>query len=227
MQRINEFIEAFGLPMVVISAGCALAALVWLGVLGQWGVLIGGVAGLFLSSLLLSVLLFPARLLRMPMGVYLPWGGLWSLYAFGVPANLYLIAVMTCWCCGCFFLLERAADDITLAPRLLWAYVLAITPWAYQASQERDEHYMPTALFTVAAIFGCTALLVLAGWSWWAGWPRVAAFVAPLLAALLLHTLAAPRSVAEALQQEANAPANPEEDAEAEALVDEVLGKET
>ena len=137
MKAFFGFITALTIPLMVLNMLGGVVSGIWLGILGQWGTIIGGVLFFFISTWLLSFALMPSLLLAAPAAYCAEKGKILGFVFFGALSNLYTFALITIWCCGLLFLYVKGATTSSLIPRLIWSYGVATGPWAYMASKEQ------------------------------------------------------------------------------------------
>lgn len=139
---------------------------IWLAILSEWGSL--GLGILFFSILMfaLSIVLLPYALLAAPGAYFADKGKTFGAFFFGALSNLYIIAVITVWCCGVFYVFISDATNFmainsssSLIPRLIWSYGVAIGPWAYMTSKERDS--VASVLSTFFAALAYVAIIFM------------------------------------------------------------------
>ena len=159
-----DFFRPFMLPLMILSVLAGIGAMAWLAYLDQWIVLGIGAALLLLAIFALAIALMPVILLAAPAEALYEKGWRAPGLLFGGLALLYVNLLITTWCVAIlWYAIARipAADLIvpTLAnpsvPTLMWAYAVAIAPWAYIASKEGRLDSSVTFFFCQ---LGCLAM---------------------------------------------------------------------
>jgi hypothetical protein len=138
MKAINGLISALSIPLMILNMLGGIVAGIWLAILGQWGIIGIGILVFIVSTSILSFVIMPSILLAAPAAYCAEKGKTLGLVFFGAISSLYILAIVTIWCCGILFLFVRDATASNLIPKLLWSYGLATGPWAYMAS--KDAH---------------------------------------------------------------------------------------
>lgn len=163
MKAFFGFITALTIPLMVLNMLGGVVSGIWLGILGQWGTIIGGILFFFISTWLLSIALMPSLLLAAPAAYCAEKGKIFGFVFFGALSNLYTFALITIWCCGLLFLYVRGATASSLIPRLIWSYGVATGPWAYMASKERgsEGEGFASSVSTFLAEFAFLVIMLL------------------------------------------------------------------
>jgi len=120
----------------------------------------------FISTIGLSIVLLPSMLLSAPAVYCAEKGKTFGMVCFTALSNLYVIAVITLWCCGVLYIFAKDATSSSLIPRLIWSYGVAIGPWAYMASKDQggaeDEGFGSTlATFLAELAYVVIILMVI------------------------------------------------------------------
>lgn len=138
MKALMGLITALTIPLAVLNMLGDILSGIWLAVLGQWGAIGLGILFFFVSSGVLGVVLMPSVLLAAPETQCAQKGKTLCMLCFGALGSLWIIAVMTVWCCGVLFLFVGHTTSTSLIPRLIWSYGVATGPWAYIAWREQQ-----------------------------------------------------------------------------------------
>jgi hypothetical protein len=164
MKFLLALISALMIPVVLLNMlGCIVSGM-WLVIIGQWGIVVLGILFYIASSFGLSFALVPALLLSAPAVYCSEKGKTIPTIFFITLSNLYVIAVITLWCCGILYLFAKGVTTTSLIPRLIWSYGVAVGPWAYMASKEQQsgEALGPTiAAFLAALAYVVIMIIVL------------------------------------------------------------------
>ena len=162
-----DFFRPFMLPLMILSVLAGIGAMAWLAYLDQWIVLGIGAALLLLAIFALALALMPAIVLAAPAEALYEKGWRIPGLLFGGLALLYVYLLITAWCVAIlWYAMARipAASPIVPAlaspsvPTLMWAYAVAIAPWAYIASKEDRLDSSVTFFFCQ---LGCLAMELL------------------------------------------------------------------
>jgi Flp pilus assembly protein TadD len=114
----------------------SIVSVVWLACLGQWRPIGFALLSVLGSTLLIGLVLMPARLLVAPAMTALERGDRFIGLVFGAIPGLYITTIIVVWS---YFVLDsfiHMATPKTLFPVLLCSYSVAIGPWASLAQQE-------------------------------------------------------------------------------------------
>lgn len=145
-------------PILLLDFLGGIVGFIWLAVYGEWGVLIGGILYMFISTFIISILLLPSLLLAGPAAFFAERRQFIGMGIFGLLSASYvaLIIYFTCaWILQSYT--SSIPDGNSILPYLLWGYSIATAPWAYMASKEGEE---ATGTFT-ALFFTKLGLLVV------------------------------------------------------------------
>ena len=106
----------FGLlaiPIIILNSVGGIAAAIWLAVLGDWAVLLGGIVAMAAATFLIGIALIPGTLFLMPSIAALERGKVILGVLIGSIAALWTYAIIVFWCVGSFLLgrvlINRAA----------------------------------------------------------------------------------------------------------------------
>ena len=136
MKALMGLVTALSIPLMILNMLGGVVSGIWLGVLGEWRIIGAGILVFFVSTGLLGFALMPSLLLSAPAAYCAEKGKTVGLVFFGALSSVYILGLITAWCCGVLFLFVKDASAGSLIPRLLWSYGLATGPWAYMASKD-------------------------------------------------------------------------------------------
>lgn len=134
---------------------------IWLAILGEWGTIGRGLLFFIISTFAISIILMPSMLLSAPAAYCAEKGKTFGMLCFGTLSNLYIVLVITAWCCGILFLFVRDAESSRLIPKLIWSYGVATGPWAYMASKEQGGAGLSSTLSTLLAEVAYVVIVIL------------------------------------------------------------------
>lgn len=139
MKTLMAFITSLSVPLIILNMLGGIVSGIWLAILGEWGILLLGillfVGGVWLDTFILT----PGILLAIPAAYCAEKGKTLSFMCLSTLSNLYILCVVTIWCCGVLFLFVNNATISNLLPRLIWSYGVATGVWAYKASEDRES----------------------------------------------------------------------------------------
>jgi len=137
MKALMGVITALSVPLFILNMLGGIVSGIWLAILGEWGAVGLGILFFFVSTWLLAFALMPSLLFAAPAAYCAERGKTFGLVCFGALSSLYILALVTVWCCGILFLFVKDATASSLIPRLIWSYGVATGPWAYMASKDQ------------------------------------------------------------------------------------------
>jgi hypothetical protein len=161
MKAIGAVITALSIPLMILNMLGGVVAGIWLAILGQWGIIGAGILIIFVSTNILGLIIMPSLLLTAPAVLCGEKGNTIGMVCFGALSNLYILAVITAWCCGILFFFVRDVSASTLIPRLLWSYGLATGPWAYMAEKDARGGELEGFASTLATFLAQLAYLTI------------------------------------------------------------------
>jgi len=164
MKALSALITILSIPLLILNMFSGIVAGIWLAILGQWSIIGIGVLIFINSTWVLGFVIMPAMLLAAPATMFAEKRNTFGLVCFVALSSIYILSVITLWCCGILFLFVRDATASSLIPRLLWSYGLATGPWAYMASrdaQESDSQVSASMIATFLAQLGYVTIMIL------------------------------------------------------------------
>jgi len=126
-------ISLLSFPVMLLNMFSGIIGGVWLGVVGNWGLIGAGLAAVFISSFGLSLALAPGFIFLAPAAMALEKGKTIIAGLLFALSNLWTCAVITAWCLGSFYVVFSYYETGSIWPYLLWAYSTATGPWTYMA----------------------------------------------------------------------------------------------
>jgi len=162
MKVLMGLITTLSIPLAILNMLGGIVSGVWLGILGSWGAIGLGILFFIVSTSALGLVLMPSMLLAAPAAYCAEKGKTFGFICFGALSNLYIIAVITIWCCGVLFLFVKDATSSSLIPRLIWSYGVATGPWAYMSSEKQQGGFASIlATFLAELAYMVIMLLVI------------------------------------------------------------------
>lgn len=137
MKAFLGVLTALSIPLLILNMLGGIVSGIWLAILGEWGAVGLGILFFFISTWLLGLAIMPSLLLAAPAVYCAEKGKTLGLVCFGALSSLYILAVVTVWCCGMLFLFVKDASASSLIPRLIWSFGVATGPWVYMASKDQ------------------------------------------------------------------------------------------
>lgn len=129
------------LPMLLLNMLGGIVSGIWLIFIGEWRMLLLGVAIIVGGNLIASIALMPGMVLTVPgMALHESGGARKSLaYPLLFGGILWIYLVMSAWAIGAFIIFMRSADSRSWIPLLIWSYGVATAQWTYMAQKETDS----------------------------------------------------------------------------------------
>lgn len=149
MERLARLLWVLTIPIVVLNLAGGVVAGIWLAIVGQWRLLLMGIAAGIVADFGIGFAMMPNLLLAAP-AVALLKRGYRSGYALALMGQVYVGAVLAVWCVAVLHLLTRGAAGNVMLPCLLWSYSAATGPVAHMARRELmggNEYAMIHAFF--------------------------------------------------------------------------------
>lgn len=109
MKVLLGFISAVTIPLAFLNLLGGIVSGIWLAIIGQWGVIGLGIFFFIASTFGLSFVLIPALLLSAPAVYCSEKGKTFPMLCFITLSNLYVIVVITVWCCSILYMFAKGA----------------------------------------------------------------------------------------------------------------------
>jgi hypothetical protein len=160
---MDKVIKVLMIPLVLLNTLGSVVATVWLAILGQWGVLGGGLLISIFGAFWLSLIMIPGLLLAAPAMWFAERGQQWGVIAFGALSLLYTYIVIAVWSLGTlWFFIAKAHGMGDAVPLMLLGYAVATAPLSFMASKEQDSEETHVTLFVAElALVAVIAVLLL------------------------------------------------------------------
>lgn len=160
---LEKIIGILSLPVIAVDLLGGIVGLVWLAILGEWGLILWGVILMVIGTFILSLLLLPSFIFAFP-AVYFAKK---RLNIFVIPfvflSALYVGILMyfsSLWVIG---FVTSALDGVQGSlPYLFWGYCLATAPWSFMASKE-DSNSIATFLPIFFLKLGLVSVIIMSG----------------------------------------------------------------
>ena len=165
---MQALISVFVLPVTLLNLLGAVAGVIWLMILGQWGALGVALASTIFGALICGLALMPGLLATGPAVLLHQRGGIARIASYPLMflGLLWTFSVMCAWALWWFAYFMKRADASSWVPMLLIAFSVATGPWAYMAQKEAqggNNQSSLTAFFLQIACAVMFALLAFAG----------------------------------------------------------------
>ena len=154
METLAKLLTAVAVPLSIFNMLGGIVSVIWLGILGEWGLIGYGVLAIMFSGMLLGFAMLPGMLLAAPavamMEKNIKIGG----YFFGLLSTIYTLAVLSAWCILVLLYYTDHATSNSIIPVLIWSYSVATAPimWLAQKDlQSGNDHAMISTFFIEVA----------------------------------------------------------------------------
>jgi hypothetical protein len=136
MTAFLGFLNVLAIPLLALNLLGGAVSGVWLLLIGEWRMVLLGVAILSVSGFVLgAAVLLPPLLIAVTLASVRKRPVQIFVAALG---SLYAGAVILLWCVGVLWLFGRQASTRSVVPVLIWSYGVAVGPWANMASHDQD-----------------------------------------------------------------------------------------
>ena len=128
------------IPITYLNAFSGIVSFVWLGIIGNWFLVIAGIVSIFISSLIIGFAMMPALGVQV-VGTKLleKRQKLLGIICFYV-ATLMNMAVISFWVLYVYYFgLINISSQSHILPVTIWAYSVSVGPINYMASKEGSE----------------------------------------------------------------------------------------
>ena len=148
-------------PIVLLNALSGLAAIIWIGWVGEWRALFTGVVLIALAPLVLSLVMIPAVIFAGPAGMLAERGRNILALPFALLGTTYIHLVVLVWCSAVIIHFSKQTTADNVFPMALWTYEVALAPWAYFAQKEAQSGAHNSTItvlilqFALIGIFAC------------------------------------------------------------------------
>lgn len=154
METLAKLLTAVAVPLSIFNMLGGIVSVIWLGILGEWGLIGYGVLAIMFSGMLLGFAMLPSILLAAPavtmMEKNIKIGG----YFFGLLSTIYTLGVLSAWCILVLLYYTDHATSSSIIPVLIWSYSVATAPimWLAQKDlQSGNDHAMISIFFIEVA----------------------------------------------------------------------------
>lgn len=158
MKALLGLVTALSIPLLILNMLGGIVSGIWLGILGEWSAVCLGLFFYIVSTPVLSLALIPSMLFTVPGTFCAHRGKTFVFVCLLALGSLYVLTLVTIWCCGILFLFVKGATASSLIPRLIWSYGVATGPWAYMTSKYPQGEGLASI---VATFFAALAYLVI------------------------------------------------------------------
>ena len=180
------------LPLLVLNLLAGVIGGIWLGLLGEWAILLGGAAYLFGGVFLIGVALMPGILFSVPAAKAAEDGKVLQSILFGLPAVVWTYAVVAATCILVFGRIVENIDWENRWPLVLWGYAVVTAPWSFLARKDAEtgnDNSSGTVFFAQLGTVAMMAVTVIE--DRFVGLDALAVWFLPFICVGLLFHLAA------------------------------------
>lgn len=158
MQALMLFVA---LPLLILNMLAGLVGGIWLGVLGEWGPLLAGVAYMVGGALALGIVMMPTMILAVPAANAAERGHVISATLLGIPIVVWTYLVLTASCVFVFSYIVRDLHSGNAWPLILWGYAVVVAPWSFLARKDAEAGNDVSSLPLFFAQLGTIAMMVV------------------------------------------------------------------
>jgi hypothetical protein len=152
MKAFLALIKTLLTPLMILNSLGGIVSAVWLLILGEWRLILGGLLVMFAGNFCLTIAFLPSVLLGAP-ALYLASKEKWTISnVLMLPSILYINAVIAAWCGIVFFFYTLGSTLPNLIPRMIWSYGIATGTLSYLAMKGPSDENAPTGP-TIAVLF--------------------------------------------------------------------------
>lgn len=201
---MGEYMSLLVLPFMLLNLFAGIVGGIWLAILGEWEVVVFGLALSFVGSAIVGILLLPSLLIILPAfgaatAVRLDRSPIFMGFAALLGVG-YTYCIMGLWAHVVFRVFAGNVSADAKVPILLWCYAASTAVWNYMAQRDNNEWTPMSAFFHQV---GCVSLMAYA---WGAFpklqmWPMIWWYAVPMLCALIFQVTIMFFSVREARRQ--------------------------
>lgn len=157
---VTAIASIIAIPLIILNIFGGIVAGIWLAIAGDWTAFLVGIGFIFLGTLIASILLLPSLLVGMIAMFFYK-----KKSALGVGACVFVSqALIYSIILGLSYaVFQFMAATATHSPDLIvlvWSYAVAVAPWTYMASKEKDNDSTMFSLFMSQA--GLLAVIIMA-----------------------------------------------------------------
>ena len=137
-------------PLMILNTFGGIISCVWLAILGQWGVIFGGIFLILISGFGIKFALMPGLLFVAPAMIALEKGKKLLGISWVPWGMLYTYTLITTWCLWVMFhyMIINPAHKVSLIPMLIWSYGIAVAPWVFLAQNDQQGGGNEYSIFT-------------------------------------------------------------------------------
>lgn len=165
MGLLSGIVTLFSSLLILFNFFGGIFAVVWLGILREWGLIIQGSLFILFASWAVSFLLLPSLALVLPINYFVERKSAIGVAIFGFLNLSYTFAIIAGVSYYVFEFFLSSSPDIALLPVLVWAYTVATAPWTYMASKEGPDSTgsTTTVFFTELGLISVVILIEFFG----------------------------------------------------------------
>lgn len=163
MKALSQLvIVAITLLLVVNTFGGVVSG-IWLAILGEWRILLGGILSLVIAPFIIAICMMPGIALLFPAAFLYDKKLKIPSYLLMLLGGFYTVGVIAAWCGYVFYVLYQKTQPGTAIPILIWSYGIAAGPIAYMASKEKgNDDNSSSAAVTFFAQISYLVMIVMA-----------------------------------------------------------------
>ena len=144
---LSIFMGIIALPLTILNIFGAVVAGIWLGALGEWSTLLAGLAYMAFGAFIIGLMLAPTLIVALPMIRFAEKKNVLGVALVGALSIGFTYLVFMFSSMGVYGYLSDTYQSSSSALFLVWFFAVAISPWTFMASKEKDNEGTWITLF--------------------------------------------------------------------------------
>jgi len=137
--KFNFLITAITLPILILNIFGAFFALIWLAILGEWGLIFDGFLISFIFGIIFPFICMPSSLISI-LGLKLIERGKIIFGSFIASLSFFYVpTLLIIWCIYVLKYFSYYSNPNSIIPILIWSYSISLGPMQYWSKKENQE----------------------------------------------------------------------------------------
>jgi hypothetical protein len=145
-------------PLMVLNLFGGIVSGIWLAVLGEWSLIIKGIAATVIAPFPLGLVLLPSLVFVIPAAPLIERGRIIMASPFILMTMTYTVGVISVWCAAVFYYFMYDVSSETAIPTLIWSYGVAVGPWTFLG--QKDLQSDPNSKVMISVFFAQVGYIV-------------------------------------------------------------------
>ena len=154
MSKIENLFVTAAIPLMLVNTFGGVFSLIWLAILGEWGIIGTGVLAMLASGMTLGLAMMPGLIFAVPASTMLENGNKIGSYICGFLSLMYTYGLLIVWSVFVMTYFTNQASESSLVPVLFWSYSVATGAISFLTSKDiqggNDSSILPTFLIQIA-----------------------------------------------------------------------------